>query len=262
MTMRDDGKAPDETAGDGIFSASPDVEASPGLKVRWYVAATAGNSYQSMTFEPARAELASNVFEYGLSGGPGMRLTEWMYSGDSGEFVEFTNTSDQPINMAGWSMDDSGATAGAFDLSAFGIVEPGESVIVTESVATDFRAAWGLPDEIKIIGELGVKSGNNLGRNDQIHLYNAQAQLEDRLAYGDQTYPDSIRTQNRSGQTLCESLGTDDVMSWLLASIDDPFGSFAASSGDVGTPGVYDGCGGKPPEGDTLFRNGFESSAR
>lgn len=260
VEMRDDGKAPDEIAGDNIFTVSPVINASPGLKVHWYAAATAGNTYRSMTFEPARAELAPNVFEYGLNGGPGMRLTEWMYSGGSGEFIEFTNTSDQPIDLTGWSMDDSGATAGAFDLSAFGVVEPGESVIVTESVAADFRAAWGLPEEIKIIGELGVTSGNNLGRNDQIHLYNAKSQLEDRLAYGDQTYAGSIRTQNRSGQTLCKSLGIDDVMSWLLASIDDEFGSFAASSGDVGTPGFYTNCGGDPPKDDTLFRNGFENA--
>lgn len=252
--MRDDGIAPDQVAGDGIFSVAPSIAPAPGLKVSWYVAATSGNSYGSMTFEPERAELAPRVFEYGLNAGPGIRITEWMYSGASGEFIELTNTSDQAIDLAGWSIDDSGATAGTFDLNAFGIVQPGESVVITESVDADFRNAWGLSTATKVIGELGVKSGNNLGRNDQIHLYNAAGTLEDRLAYGDQTIVGSIRTQNRSGQAQCTALGTDDVMAWSLASIGDTFESYAATSGDIGTPGFYNGC----DDDDTVFRNGFE----
>ncbi len=34
--------------------------------------------------------------------------------------------------MTGWSFDDNHGQPGAFSLSAFGIVQPGESVIITE----------------------------------------------------------------------------------------------------------------------------------
>ncbi len=67
-----------------------------------------------------------------------MCITEWMYSGDSGEFIEFTNLSDVAVDMTDWSMDDNGATR-AFDLSAFGVIQPGESVIVTEAAEAAFR---------------------------------------------------------------------------------------------------------------------------
>jgi hypothetical protein len=34
-----------------------------------------------------------------------MFITEWMYNGN--EFVEFTNLGTEPIDMTGWSFDDS-----------------------------------------------------------------------------------------------------------------------------------------------------------
>ena len=49
-----------------------------------------------------------------------MRITEFMYSGASGEFVEFTNVGHVAINMTGWSFDDATRNPGAHDLSGFG----------------------------------------------------------------------------------------------------------------------------------------------
>lgn len=79
-----------------------------------------------------------------------MRITEWMYSGNNGKFMEFTNLSDAAIDMTGWSYDDDRWNPGAFDLSAFGVVQPGESVLLTENLADTFRSAWGLASTIKI----------------------------------------------------------------------------------------------------------------
>jgi hypothetical protein len=91
-----------------------------------------------------------------------MRITEWAYQGANGEFIEFTNIGLSPINMTDWSMDDSGATAGAFSLSSFGTVVPGESVIVTDASSSAFRTAWELAPAVKVIGDLGVGDiGNN-----------------------------------------------------------------------------------------------------
>jgi len=254
--MRDDGKASDAVAGDGVHTVRLPVTATRGQRVSWYVAATAGNPFASMSFSPEAAERGPLAIDY-QRGAVGMRITEWMYSGGSGEFVEFTNTTDQPIDMTGWSLDDSGAMPGAFALDAFGIVQAGESVIVTESVAADFRQAWSLGDDAKIIGELGVATGNNLGRNDQIHLYNGESALEDQLFYGDESFPGSIRTQNASGQVPCPALGRNDITSWELSVVGDGYGSTAATSGDIGTPGAFSGVGCDGVT-DRIFIDGFE----
>ncbi|HMQ15852.1 MAG TPA: CotH kinase family protein, partial [Phycisphaerae bacterium] len=225
--------------GSGQYAAPLPVAGTPGQRVAYYVAAASANAYSSLSFLPELSERGPLIVEFALAPADGMRITEWMYQGPSGEFVEFTNLSAAAIDLTGWSFDDDHAVPGAFDLSAFGVVQPGESVIVTENSAAAFRSAWSLGDDVRIIGQLGAVQGNNLGRNDQIHIYNAQAELVDRLAYGDQAYPDTIRTQNISGQTCLESIGQDDVYAWELSALGDRYGSFAAATGELGTPGSY-----------------------
>jgi hypothetical protein len=234
-------------AGSDRYSVVLPVTAVAGQRVAYYVGATASNVYESSSFYPVRSEWDPLSIEYSF-GGSGMRITEWMYSGASGEFVELTNTTQDPIDMTGWSFDDDHVTAGAFDLSPFGTVQPGESVVLTESVAESFRAAWGLEASVKIIGGLGVTGGNNIGRNDELNLYDAGGVQADRLTYGDQTFPGTIRTQEASGQTCCQAIGRNDIDAWQLSELGDLFGSFAATTGEVGTPGSVDwsgceGCG-------------------
>ncbi len=92
-----------------------------------------------------------------------------MYQGanEKGEFIEFTNTGTTAVDMTGWSFDDDSRLAGSVSLSAFGIVNAGESVISTESTVAAFRANWGLSSEVTIIGGNTV----NLGRADEINLF-------------------------------------------------------------------------------------------
>lgn len=186
-----------------------------------------------------------------------MRITEYMYDGANGEFVEFTNVGGTAIDMSGWSFDDDSAMPGSFSLGAFGTVAPGQSVIVAETAEAAFRTAWNLAADVRIVG--GLNQG--LGRNDVIHLYDAQAQLVDRLGYGDQTFPGSIRTQNRSGWVSTAGLGADNALEWTLSAPADGEGSWASSGGDIGSPGrsthvpsagrmritewMYDGPGGE-----------------
>ncbi len=166
----------------------------------------------------------------------GIRITEWMYTGQNGEFVEFTNVGAAPVDMTGWSYDDDSRIPGVFSLSGFGVVQPGESVIITESTAAAFRAAWNLPASVKVLG--GVT--NNLGRNDEINLFDGSNQLVDRLTYGDQNFPGSIRTQRVSGNpSTPAALGANDVYQWTLSAVGDTFGSYTSTGGDVGNPGVY-----------------------
>ncbi|MEW5823148.1 MAG: DUF3616 domain-containing protein [Pseudomonadota bacterium] len=162
-----------------------------------------------------------------------MRITEYLYSGTPGEFIEFTNTGATPIDMTGWSFDDSSRVAGSFSLSGFGVVQPGESVILTEASTTDFRAAWVLCDRVKVIGGLD----QNLGRGDEINLYDAGSTLIDRLTFGDQTYPGTIRTQDISGKVSVAGLGTNAISEWLLSSVSDGEGSWSNGSGNIGSPG-------------------------
>ncbi len=79
--------------------------------------------------------------------------------------------------------------------------------------------------------------------------------LQDRLYYGDQNFPGSIRTQNSSGQVPCAAIGANDVMQWQLAIVGDVYGSFAAGSGDIGTPGTFVAIG---CAGDLIFADGFD----
>jgi hypothetical protein len=111
-----------------------------------------------------------------------MRITEYMYSGSGGEFIEFSNVGTASIDMTGWSYDDESAVAGTVDLTAFGVVDPGESVILTEDPAATFVVDWGCP-ETTIIGGLTA----NIGRNDEVNLYDALDGQADRLTYGDAT---------------------------------------------------------------------------
>ncbi len=256
--MRDDGASGDGAAGDGVYGVELPVAGSGGQNVDYYAMATSTNAYGSVSFFPEYAELRPLRLSYALDAASGLRITEWMYSGGSGEFIEVTNLGDAAVDLAGWSIDDANATPGAFPLAALGSIAPGESAVITEADATAFRAAWGLPESAKVLGGLGVdNAGNNLGRADQIHLYDAGGSLVDRLAYDDQTLG-GPRTQNASGQPgSCAAIGADDVTGWVLSVAGDGFGSWSAGSGDVGTPGVFPEsvCG---DDGTTIFADGFE----
>ena len=228
------------SVGNDEYSVLLPVVAKAGQRISYYVAARASNAFASVAFLPRRTEWDPRTLQYTLGVG-GMRVSEWMYSGPSGEFIEFTNMSPAPIDLAGWSMDDDHATPGAFDLSPLGVVQPGESVVVTEATAAAFRTAWALAPSVKVLGGLGVLTGNNFARNDTINLYDASGNLTDKLEYGDQTFPGSIRTQNASGQTCRESFGLNDVYAWELSKSGDAYGSFASLAGEWGTPGSFNG---------------------
>lgn len=162
-----------------------------------------------------------------------MRITEWMYDGVNKEFVEFTNVGNTAIDMTGWSYDDNSRTAGSFSLSAFGIVQPGESVILAENTEAVFRTAWGLCSGVKVIGG----STQNLSRADEINLYDATNALVDRLTYDDQTITGSIRTQGKSGWVTAAGLGANDVRLWNLSASPDSENSTTSTGGEIGSPG-------------------------
>jgi predicted extracellular nuclease len=162
-----------------------------------------------------------------------IRITEWMYNGADGEFVEFTNVGGSAIDMTGWSFDDDSRTPGGTDLSAFGIVAAGQSVILTEETAAAFNGFWGLSGVI-VIGENAV----NLGRGDEINVFDGVGLLVDRLTYNDANGL-GPRTNAISGNIPFSALGQNNANAAVLSSVGDVNGSWTALGGGIGNPGQY-----------------------
>ncbi|MDY7000094.1 MAG: hypothetical protein SW019_26200, partial [Actinomycetota bacterium] len=127
------------------------------------------------------------------------------------------------------------ATPGKVSLTDAGVLQPGQSFLVVDVEPADFAADWALVDVVI----LGPNSDANFGRNDQINLYDADDNLVDRLTYGDEDFPGTIRAKEVSGQACEEIIGQDDIYGWVYAEVGDAFGSYEAASGDVGSPGIY-----------------------
>jgi hypothetical protein len=162
-----------------------------------------------------------------------IRITEFMYKGEGspGEFVEFTNLGPTAVNMTGWSEDDSTRTPNksGHSLSAFGLVQSGQSVIFTEADPTAFRAAWNLSSSVEVIGPY---SNDNLGNGDEINLYDAQGNLVDRLTYGSNLRSDGVSAVPGSAAVV----GQNDISGWVLSQ-DGVDGAYRALGGDVASPG-------------------------
>lgn len=164
----------------------------------------------------------------------GIVITEWAYSAANGEYIELTNTGAAAVDLTGWSYDDDSGVVGSTDLSSLGLVNPGQSVILTESTAAAFQTAWSLTG-VAVLGEVI----DNLGRNDQINIWDNNGVLVDRLTFGDQTFAGSIRTQNKSGNPItAAALGANDPFQWQLSFIGDGYGTYASTGGDLGNPGI------------------------
>jgi predicted extracellular nuclease len=178
------------------------------------------------------------VLAMAISANANVLITEWMYQGTStkGEFVELTNIGSTSVDMTGWSFDDNHRTAGTISLNGFGTVNSGESVILTEDSASSFRTAWNLDASVKIIGGY---SNHNLGRADEINIYDSAQTLVDRLTFDDQTYAGSIRTQNKSGNIPFAALGQNNVYAAVLSATGDSYGSYTSTGSDLGNPGHY-----------------------
>ena len=154
------------------------------------------------------------------------------------EFVEFTNTGITPINMAGWSEDDSNATPGVpgHSLSGLGILAPGESGIITQATPASFRLYWGLSDTVPVVGPY---TNDNLHTiSDSITLFNNAGPLVDRLDYST-TNGGSADSVTRNAPL--DALGKNDNSLWANSFIGDAFGSYPApqKTSIIGNPGKY-----------------------
>lgn len=192
----------------------------------------------------ATAAALALSFAAGSAGAVGVRITEWMYNPASGtgEFIELTNLGTAAVDFAGWVYDDdsrfSTVAAGGFSLSALGTVAAGQSVVITELTDTAFRTRWSLAGSVKVVG--GVTT-NNLGRADEINVFDASGNLVDRLTFGDVAFPGTIRTLGTSGRpNSAEALGANNVALWALSTVGDRDGGYQSSvAGEFGSPGAF-----------------------
>lgn len=256
VPMLDNGSSGDGPAGDGVYGAVLPVVATGGQRVEYYVGARSANAFGSLTFSPFRTEIAPAAVEYTFSES-GVLITEYMYQGFNGEFIELTNTSANPIDLTGWSLDDDSAVAGTFSLSAAGILASGQSIVVTEADPTTFANAWSLTG----VTVLGLNTVAALGRNDQINVFDAGGNLVERLTYGDEAIPGSIRAREKSGQVCSNLLGADSAIAWQLAALGDAFGSVQSAGGDLGTPGAHSYLSCNLPIGTSYCVGGVNVSA-
>ena len=169
---------------------------------------------------------------------PAIRITELSYQlRDFGEaeFVELTNVGTSPVNLAGWSFDDVDGVIGAFDLSGFGVVAPGESVIITDVTPAAFRAYFGLAPSVKVVGG----STQGLGNGDQVNIWDDAGVLVDRL-----TYDDTPRSRDNSVvPAAIADVGANLYDNWQLSSAANDPGSvtvdqIAGGPTSIGSPGA------------------------
>ena len=111
-------------------------------------------------------------------------ITEWMYQGANGEFVEFTNTGTTPVDLAGWSFDAS------HPLAMAGRQEP-RTRWITGSLAMHLQsdAGAGARDP----GEGGRDAGDDPARDHDLDGVGERAddRADDQGQGGDQQHEDA-----------------------------------------------------------------------
>ena len=171
--------------------------------------------------------------------GPAIRITEFAYGGKvagtggtDGEYVELTNVGDAPQDLTGWTYDNSAATAATgLSLTGLGTVAPGESVIVTDLTAAEFRTDWGLVAGVKVLSN-GKTHTLNSGPN-SIHVYDNTGTEVDSVSYasgflsakGKAAWVDAAHVGAQAGTT-----------GWTISTIGDPEGSWTSVGGSIGSP--------------------------
>ncbi len=166
-----------------------------------------------------------------------IRVTEYAYKAVGGEFIEFTNVGPTSTNLAGWSIDDEESIPGSFDLSAAGVIAPGESFVVTTVPAAAFRATWSLgASPVKVLGDNDTAK---LSRTDSIVLFSPTFTEVDRLDFSDVNFEYTVRARDISAWVCSSALGQNDAYGWRQSALGDAQGSTVSAAADVGSPGTH-----------------------
>jgi hypothetical protein len=170
-----------------------------------------------------------------------IRITEFAYGGKvagagggDGEYAELTNVGDAPQDLTGWTYDNSAASAATgLSLSGLGTVAPGESVIVTDLSADEFRTDWGLKATVKVLSN-GKTHTLNSGPN-AIHVYDNAGAEVDSVSYAN----GFESAKGLSAWVDTAHLGAkSDTSGWTISTAGDAEGSWTSATGSVGSPGA------------------------
>lgn len=154
---------------------------------------------------------------------PQIRITEFMYTGLFGEYVEIANIGDTDQNITGWSFSDNSRIVGDTSLSEIGTLSPGEAAIITEvSDALFTLVSYTEPGEPALpTSNIIANNTSNLGRSDEINIYpngafDGDNDYEDRVTYNDQGSGtvDGVRADNISAKA--GSVGANNFATWVL----------------------------------------------
>jgi len=182
--------------------------------------------------------------------GADIQITEIAYGGKAsiagddgdGEYVELTDVGDAPQDFTGWTYAANQSTttpaAGVVDLSGFGMVQPGESVIITDLTPADFRTEWGLKSSVKVIQDGSETIGSG---PDTVAVFDETGALVDSLGYAAKgTTPGGFSGKGVSAEVEAGQLGAADISSgWTNpATVGDTDGAWTSASGAVGSPGT------------------------
>ena len=177
-----------------------------------------------------------------------LKVTEIMYTGLFGEFVECTNKSGSSLDVTDYSFDDSSNTPGSVVFPSVTLAAD-QCVIITEVSSTIFNQAWYTePTSDPSITNAPVIIANNthnLGRSDTVYIYDDADDLVDQVTYNDQA-GNGPRTEDVSAvpksawNYLLPNMTNSGTADWFLST--SVSGSWkagvAGAPGPTGNPGV------------------------
>lgn len=133
-----------------------------------------------------------------LSLGAQLRLTEVMSDSahpggaTNGDWLEITNTGENPVNIGGYSFDDSTPIPGRIGqiFPSYLIPAGGSVIVLREDTSTEFRSTWAIDPSVRIFTTAPTELPNfpGLGSGgDSIFLFNASNTLVDQFEFGSST---------------------------------------------------------------------------
>ncbi len=176
----------------------------------------------------------------------------------AGDYWELTNVGSNAVDLSGWKWDDDSrdpADAAAVNVPDGTVIAAGESIVFTGISPAAFRTWWGVSESVQVIS---TGSAPGLGKNDSISLFSNSVEV----AYLSYVAGGFVRTDGSSASgdhagvsaggaatvalVLDPSFGTDPAGCRYTAAVAGMFGAFAsaASSSDVGSPGVVNSASG------------------
>lgn len=172
----------------------------------------------------------------------GLRITEFSYGGlvagahGDGEYTELTNLSSAPIDLTGWVFETgtTASPAAGLPLASLGTVAPGESVIVADLTAAEFRTEWSLGSSVKVLDN---DKAHTLNKGPSgIHIFDPSSIEVDSLTYDGFLSAKGVAAWVDSAHV--GTMGDAAAGGWTVATIGDAEHSYTSARGAIGSPGM------------------------